>query len=195
MRRDGAGKVDLNAVASLLAALASVAAVATAGLVAWQVREERQAARLGVRFELLWHLNDQWNSSGMVEVRSAAAGALLGGKPSPEVETVLDFFEQLALLMNRGTVDEEVAALYFYRPLAHYWAASDEYVQQVQRDEPTAWQAVGALVNRLSAVEARRKRRPVDSVTPSAGQVQQFLLDEQGDNECSEDAEVQKTPA
>jgi hypothetical protein len=97
--------------------------------------------------------------------------------------------------MDRGTVDEEVAALYFYWPLANYWTASNEYVQQVQRDEPSAWEAVGGLANRLSAVQARHKRHTPDDVIPSTGQVQQFLLGEQVDSECSEDAEVRKTPA
>jgi hypothetical protein len=195
MGRNNAGKIDLGAIASLLAAIASLAAVVTAGLVAWQVRETREAARVSTRFEILWHLNDQWNSPGMVDVRSAAAVALLSGKPGGEVGAVLDFFEELALLMDRGTVDEEVAALYFYWPLANYWAASNAYVQQVQRDQPSAWDDVGGLANRLSAVQARRKRRPPGDVIPSAGQVQQFLLGEQGDSECSEDTEVRKTPA
>ena len=156
---------------------------------------EGRAARLSTRVEVLWHLNDQWNSRGMGDVRSGAASGLLNQTPGADVAAVLDFFEQLALLMNRGTLDEEVAALYFYWPLANYWVASGDYLQEVRRDEPSAWEAVDGLVNRLGATEARRRRRPAEAMLPSAKQVQQFLLDEQGDNECTDDTDVQKTPA
>jgi hypothetical protein len=195
MRRNGSGKVNLSVLAPLLAALASFAAVVTAGLVAWQVREESRVSRESVRVELLWHLTDRWDSTDMGDIRSVAATALLSGNPSSEVGTVLDFFEQVALLVKRGVLDEESAAHYFYWPLANYWAACNAYVQQVQREDPSAWQTIPGLVQRLGEITAQRKRRGAKEVGPSADEVQQFLRDEQGENECTDDSEVQKTPA
>jgi hypothetical protein len=195
MRRHGSGKVNLSALATLLAALASFAAVVTAGLVAWQVREESRVSRESVRVELLWRLTDRWNSADMEDIRSVAATALLSGNPSSEVGTVLDFFEQITLLIKRGVLDEESAAQYFYWPLANYWAACTAYVQQVQREDPSAWQTIPGLVQRLGEITAQRKRRAAKEVGPSADEVQQFLRDEQGENECTDDSEVQKTPA
>lgn len=195
MTRYGAGKVDLSVLASLLAALASLAAVVTVGLVAWQVREDSRITRVSARVEVLWHVNDQWKSAAMGDVRSAAAAALLGGKANSEVGAVLDFFEQMALLLNRGVLDEELAARSFYWPLANYWTACSAYVQQVQRDDPSAWGTISGLVQRLGAIEAQRKRRETTEVVPSAEQVQRFLLDEQGNNECTDDTDAEKTPA
>jgi len=194
MEYNRAGKVDLAVVASLLAAIAALAAVATAGLVAWEVREEARSARLNAGVEAFWHIDDQWNSSAMSEMRSAAATALLTRKPTADVNPVLDFFHELALLMERGTLDEELTALQFYWPLANYWAASSDYVRQVQGEEPTAWKDVGGLLDRLGAIEAQRKQRRLSEVRPSASDVQQFLVDEQGENECTDESEAEKTP-
>lgn len=196
MQRKRAGTMDLALIASLLAGIAALAAVATAGLVAWQIREQARAAHAAAGLESLWHVDEQWNAPAMLDVRSAAASALLARKPTVDVNTVLDFFDELVLLMDRGALDEELTALQFYWPLANYWAASAEYVRQVQRDEPDAWEKVAGLLKRLASVEAHRRERPLTEVLPSPDQVHQFLLDEQGSDECTDDdSENGKTPA
>lgn len=195
MKSRRAGKVDLAIIVSLLAAIAAVAAVTTAGLVAWEVHEEVRSTRLDAKVEAFWHVDDQWNSPAMLDLRSAAATALLARKPSADVNTVLDFFDELTLLMNRGALDEELTALQFYRPLANYWTASGDYVRHVQRDRPAAWKDVGELLDRLAAIEARRKQQPLSTVRPSPDDVQQFLMDEQGQNQCTDESQTEKTPA
>jgi hypothetical protein len=195
MRHDCSGKLDATTVISLAALIAALAAAISAGLVGWQVREESRHARLSTSVESVWHLSDQWNSATMLDIRSAAATGLLAGRPTADVEDVLGFFEELVLLTNHGALDEDLAALRFYWPLANYWSASREYVERVQRDQPSAWQDVGALLTRLTATEARRRNRQAAEMLPSKEQVQQFLLDEQGNSECTDDSDAQRTPA
>ncbi len=195
MQRKSAGGIDLAVIASLLAALAALAAVAVAALVVWQLRDQAHSARVATGLESLWHVDAQWNAPAMLDVRSAAASALLSRKPAPDVNAVLDFFEELVLLMDRGALDEELTAHQFYWPLANYWAASAEYVRQVQRDEPAAWNKVGDLLKRLASVEAQRRERPLAAVLPSPDQVQQFLIDEEGGDECTDESDTGKTPA
>jgi len=190
-----AGKVDVSAIASLAAVVAALAAVTSAGLVAWQVRDEGRRARLNTAVESVWHLSDQWNSSTMLDIRSRAAAGLLAGKPTPDIDDVLSFFQEVGLLVNRGAVDEEFAAMRFYWPMAAYSSASKDYLDTVQRNRPSALDDVGGLVNRLGVAEARRRNRAVTDLLPSKEQVQQFLLDEQGGDQCSDDSEAQKTPA
>ncbi|MFN8628159.1 MAG: hypothetical protein U0587_19585 [Candidatus Binatia bacterium] len=189
------GALNASVVVSLLAALASLAAVVTAGLVARQVREEARLSRESMRVELLWHLTDRWNSAEMGDIRGAAAGALLAGNANTEVGAVLDFFEQIGSLIQRGVLDEESAARSFYWPLANYWAACATYAQQIQRDDPSTWQTIPSLVQRLGEIEAQRKRRGGKSVGPSADETQQFLRDEQGQTECVDESEAERTPA
>lgn len=194
MGRRDAGKIDPAAVASLAAALAACVALVTLGVVSWHVRQDNQRMALTLGVESLWHLTDQWNSSAMLGIRSAAAAGLLSRQPTRDVDEVLNFFDEIVLLLNRGALDEELTAHYFYWPSANYWRASREYVQDLQRDDPSAWKEAGTLVNRLAAIEARRSNRPVAAMLPSNEQVQRFLLDEQGTDECSEDSDAQKTP-
>src|SRR6266852_4252661 len=174
MIRNRAGKIDLAAVANLAAALAALAAVVTAAVLFRQVREEGQRARFTASVDSVWQLNEQWNSSTMLDVRSAAASGLLEQKPTADVGAVLDFFEELALLVNRGAVDEELAALQFYWPMANYWSVSRPYLQSLQRDQPSAWDDVGDMVTRLAAITAHRQRHAASQPAPSDEQLRQF---------------------
>jgi hypothetical protein len=192
MVRNQSGKIDLSAVANLAAALAALAAVVTAAAVFHQMREESQRARFTASVDSVWQLNEQWNSSTMLDVRSAAASGLLERKPTADVGAVLDFFEELALLVKRGAVDEELAALQFYWPMTNYWSASRIYLQSLQRGQPAAWDEVGDLVTRLASIAARRQRHAI--LEPSDEELHQFLLDEQGEDECTDDSETRKTP-
>ncbi len=195
MKAHCAGRTDLAAIASLLAAVAAVAAVTTAALVAWQVREETHLARETAALDSLWHVSEQWNSPAMLDVRSNAAAALRARKPSADVASILDFFDEIVILVHRGALDEGLTALHFYWPLANYWAATNEYIKQAQSEEPSAWNDIGTLVKRLGALEAERRRRPISEVQPTPEEVQQFLADEQGQDECTDDSDAEKTPA
>ncbi|MBP1683894.1 MAG: hypothetical protein H6Q33_37 [Deltaproteobacteria bacterium] len=195
MSRTRAGKVNLSVLASLLASLASVGAVVTAGLVARHVQEESRLFRESVRVELLWHLTDRWNSAEMGDIRGAAAAALLNGNATTEVGAILNFFEQTGSLIERGVLDEESVARYFYWPLANYWAACTTYAPQIQQDDPTTWKSIPGLVQRLGDIEARRKRQGEKRVAPSVEETKQFLRDEQAERECGDDTDAQKTPA
>ncbi len=195
MKTRSAGRADVAAVASLLAAVAALASVVTAALVAWQVHEEAHLARDTAALDALWHVSEQWHSPAMLDVRSGAAAALQARKPSADVAAVLDFFDEIVILVQRGALDEGLTALHFYWPLANYWAASSEYIRQAQADEPAAWNGVGALVKRFGALEAQRRQRPIGAVQPTVEEVQQFLADEQGQDECTDDSDAEKTPA
>ena len=56
-------------------------------------------------------------------------------------------------------------------------------------------QDIDGLLTHLTATEARRSNRQVSEILPSKEQVQQFLADEQGNSECTDDSEAQRTPA
>ena len=195
MQWKSSGSMDFALIASLFAGIAAVAAVAMTGVVAWQLRDQARAARVATGLESSWHLEAQWNAPAMLEIRSAAATALLSRKPSRDINEVLDFFDEMVLLMDRGALDEELTAQQFYWPIANYWTASTDYVRQVQREEPAAWKKVGGLLRRLAGAEAQRRGRPLSAVLPSPDQVEQFLLDEQGDDERTDDSDSGKTPA
>ena len=190
---------NLSAVVNLLAALAALAAVVSAGWVVSQWRTANQQALLSASLTLLDQLDDRWNSDTMLDVRSSAAAGLLAGDPTPDLRTVLDFFRELALLVRRGAVDEEFAAIKFYSPLAAYWSASREYVQRSEeaKGQPAALEQLSELeelTKRLGAAEAARRHVQPADLLPSKDEVTRFLESERSDEECDDDTPVRAEP-
>lgn len=195
MRRSAAGRVDWTALLALAALLVAVAAVATAVSVFWEVRQQTQRDRSGMQLDALSRLTEEWNSADMEDLRSSAAGALLDGAPTPDIDEVLNFFDWLALLLNRGMLDEEMVWHEFYWPMANYWFASQDRVEEVHRGDPMAWQDLGSAMSRLVGVEARRKQKTSGTAVPSESQMREFLMDEAGDEgECAEGNGDRQTP-
>lgn len=187
MHRDSQGSINWSAVAALAASLAAVLALGTTLLVVRTVRQDSQRILYSTALDALWRLDEQWNSEGMGEARGAAATALLDGHPTQDVDAVLDFFDHVALLVQRGALDEEMVWYQFYWPMANYWTASREYIRAAQHDDVTMWQDLDTLMPRLVSIEAQRHRRRNDEVLPTAAQVRDFLTDESEGDECTED--------
>ena len=182
--------------AALAASTAALVAAASAGMTLWYLREQAAHVELTTRLDSLWHLDAQWTSGDMADTRSAAAAALLDARPTPDVDAVLDFFDGVALLLQRGALDEEMVWHQFYWPMANYWLAGQEYVRRARKDDPVLWQDLEGALPRLMAIEARRRRRGVDQSTPTPAQIRDFLAAESRTGECSEDddTEARRTP-
>ena len=189
------GGVDWSALAALAACVTAIAAMIMTITTVSQVRQETQRLLFNAGLDSLWHFDAQWNSDEMMDARSAAATALLDGQPSHDIDEVLDFFDQVALLLKRGALDEEMVCYEFYWPMANYWFASQEYIRQVQRDAPAAWDQLAVALPRLAAIEARRRTRTAEASVPTKAQIGEFLAAEARNGECAEDeTETRKTP-
>jgi hypothetical protein len=194
-RGHATGSINWTALTALAATVAALAALATAAAVYRQVRSEGQRAQMRAGLESLWHFAAEWDDAGMVDARSQAAAALLAGRPAREVDSVLDFFDEIALLVNRGVLDEELVWYEFYWPMANYWLASQEYVDRTRAADPGAWAELGQVMPRLTTTEAGRRKRSSGTVEPTRAQVRDFLESEVGQSECEpEDDEAQMTP-
>lgn len=189
------GSVDWSALAALAACVIAVAALIMTFTTVSQVRQETRLLLFNSGLDSLSHFDAQWNSDGMMDARSAAAAALLDGRPSHDIDEVLDFFDQIALLLKRGALDEEMVCYEFYWPMANYWFASQEYIRQVQRDAPAAWGPLTDAMPRLAAIEARRRKPTAETSVPTKAQIGEFLAAEARTGECAEDeSETRKTP-
>jgi hypothetical protein len=195
-RRDlSRGRIDAAVLLALAAMVTALAAVVMAVVMFRAVREDAQHARFSAGLESLWRLRAEWNSDDMLDARTHAAAALLASAPTADVSEVLDFFDELALLVQRGIVDEDMVWFEFYWPMANYWFASQEYVHQTQRDTPGAWAEMGSVMPRLLAIEARRKKRSATAAVPSPREIHDFLTDETEESQCTEDeGETRRTP-
>jgi len=178
---------------AIAALLTAGAAMVTAVAVVLQVQRQSELSRFNAGLASLWQLRAEWNGDDMLDVRSAAAAALLDGGGGDDVDAVLDFFDEVAFLMRRGAVDEELVWYQFYWPMVHYWAAARAHAGRVRETDPTAWEQLDAVMPRLLATEARRTNRPADAAIPDRAAVQEFLQGEVGDNACSDD-DARRTP-
>ena len=195
MHRNQDGGVNWSALAALAACVTAVAAIGVVVTTVSQVRQETQRVLFNSGLDSLWHFDAQWSSDGMMDARSAAAAALLDGRPSHDIDDVLDFFDQIALLLNRGALDDEMVCYEFYWPMANYWFASQEYVRQVQHEAPGAWEQLAGVLPRLTAIEARRRKRTAEAAIPTKAQIGEFLAAEVRNGECADDdSETRKTP-
>ena len=194
MRDRTAGRIDWTALAALAASVAAVAAVITMLSVLRLVRQEAEQARLRAGLDSLWHFSAQWEGAGMLDMRSAAASALLAGRPTQDVDSILDFFDQMAALVDHGLLDQEMIWYEFYWPMANYWLASQNYVRQIRTDDPDAWDRLTRIMPRLMEIEGQRRRRAPGGPQPTKNETHDFLTAEVGDAECGEEDEAQRTP-
>ena len=161
-----------------------------------QVHTETQRLVFATALDSLWRFDGQWNSDAMSDARSAAAAALLSGRPTQEVELVLDFFDQMALLVSRGALDDELVWYQFYWPMTGYWFASQDYIQELERDDPMRWEQLRAVIPRLVAIEAQRRMRTTADAVPAPAQIRDFLTSESEGGACQDeqDESVRKVP-
>ena len=188
--RNVTGSVNWTALAAVAASLTALIALATAVMIFRQVRNDTQRILFNTALDSIWRFDAQWNAEGMADARRAAAASLLEGQPSGDVEVVLDFFDQIALLVNRQALDEEMVWYQFYWPMANYWGASQNYVHEVARDDPLRWEQLSSVMPRLVAIEARRRKRTAEQAVPTSAQIKDFLTTESEGGECEEDEDA-----
>jgi hypothetical protein len=187
--RNATGSVNWTALTALAASLTALIALATAVVIFRQVREDSQRMLFNTALDSIWRFDTQWNSDAMADARSAAAASLLAGQPGHDVETVLDFFDQVALLANRQALDDEMVWYQFYWPMANYWRASQDYVGELARDDPLRWEQLTTVMPRLAAIEAHRRKHDAEAAVPTPAQLKDFLTAESEGGECEEDEE------
>jgi hypothetical protein len=115
------------------------------------------AAHAGAQIQHLLQLDQRYSQDPMVGYRKQYADKRIRSEsegPFPEVERLLDFFETVALLVNRGYLKDtdvwETFSLYIF-PL---YADARETVEQDRRDDPTEYSNLVSLVARLERIEA-----------------------------------------
>lgn len=189
-------RVNWAALAAVAASVTALVALATAVMIFREVRNDTQRILFNTALDSIWRFDTQWNSDDMADARNAAAASLLAGQPGRDVEVVLDFFDQIALLANRQALDDEMVWYQFYWPMANYWRASQSYAHDMARDDPLRWEQLGIVMPRLVAIEARRRKHSLDDALPTAAQVKDFLTAESEGGTCEddEDADARKMP-
>lgn len=194
--RDRAGRVDWAAVTGLAASLVAAASLLVALAVLREVRGNDDWQRVTVALDTLWRFDGEWRAPEMSASRSAAAAGLLEGRPTGAVGDVLDFFDEIAFLIDRGALDEETVWYRFYWPMANYWFGSQDYVQRMRRDDGASWEHLTRVMPRLAVLESRHRKDLTADGIPNRKQIEEFLNAEIDSGQCDngQDQEAGMTP-
>jgi hypothetical protein len=169
--------MDWNTVAALAGSVAALAAIATACVVFWQVKQEARLTRYSVGIETLLRFDENWDD--LSKVRAQAAAEIQAGNFGSYVVQVIDFFDTVGTLARKGVLDKELVWHTFYWPMANYWAVCQDFVRETQTSEGTAtWEDYCELMGEMKLTEAERSKRPLAAIGPSKDQVAEFMAEE-----------------
>lgn len=142
-------------------------ALAVAGCALWLTVRALEALKAQSRIELAMSLRRQFDTDYLND-RADVAGAFLyrdrlrdrqrpkGAKKPTGLESspydyVVDFFDALGYLVERGAVDEEMARRYFKHPLLHYFAATERLLRRDEAKRPGRYKHVFRLMDRWNS--------------------------------------------
>jgi hypothetical protein len=162
----------VTAIGTMITAIAAMVAAFIAMLTAHQAKV---LAKFSAELQSVQYLDTTWQSNRMIKVRRGAAGALLRGEKSVDVEEILDFFDEIARLVIRDVLPIETAWNNYYLAIANYWVKCAAYAEEARCSEPALWTNLPKILTRLQQVEAKENDRPINAVSPLEAQAKEFL--------------------
>lgn len=166
--------ISFDAITAIATCVAALIALVTAVIAIWQVRYT-------TRVQVLLQCDSSWTSDAMRTTRRKAATALLKGKPTVDVDRVLDFFETIAgIFVKRhgpfgifpSILPDKWAQHTFYWHAVCYWSKSCDYIESVRQrsTENAAWEDLCEIIPQWISAEG---------VSPTPKDIDDFLADEQ----------------
>ena len=117
-----------------------------------QIEEAHKEAQV----EHLLTLEQQYEKEPMVTYRKRLAERRLKGEDEPdELYKVLDFFETVGKLVDRGYLDESDVWDNFAYPVLMLNADAGEIIRDYQRSDPAAYEGFTSLVKKLQQTESQ----------------------------------------
>jgi multisubunit Na+/H+ antiporter MnhG subunit len=151
---------DDSHVADWAQTMGVVFTVAAVVAVAIQVRSE--AFRYGTG--LLLELQRDYDTDRMLEIRRAAAKSLIDHRRegfastnqfSPAVTQLLNFFQMVGLMTNKGALDPKMVWDKFFNRMNRYEQLTKEFrrLRQEQAKDPLLWMEFERVVDKLATIE------------------------------------------
>lgn len=99
-------------------------------------------------------LDKSFNSRELKSLRTKAAKAIRNKDyESYDVDDVLDFFEQVAMLLVRGIIDEKIVWHTFFWWFHRYYSLSQPFINTRREKEPTIWEDLPGLYRKMLKIE------------------------------------------
>jgi len=98
--------------------------------------------------DMLLRLEEKFDSERMRTLRKATAQGLLEGKLADEAYYVLDFFEEIGLLLRYKAIHVEILFESFYHSPQAYWFSSLKYINEMRVSNKEMYDNFEYLVER-----------------------------------------------
>jgi hypothetical protein len=171
----------------------AVATWALAGVTWWLARRQLSLAKeqlegqLSIakeqrQFQLFIELRKQFDDS-LIPARKLLATQLLNAVPHDVInETVIDFFEDMGMLIRREFLDGEMVWDTFSYYARMWRNACRDYIAKVRTDhaDDTLFTDFDNLAEWICEEEAKRRHKSRAELEPSASDVKRFLQEEAG---------------
>jgi len=145
------------------------ATAATAIIAIIALMAESRKSRMALVADVMLRMQEKFDSQRMIIVRKKAVKAIQDfrskktDKLSDDVDDVLDFFEEVALLARRTVIDKKSAWHAFYFWIDGYWWATIDYINSERKNSPTQWEDLFWLHRKLVEIENEGEKRPAST--------------------------------
>ena len=168
--------MKIEAVSALASAIGVISAIVM------QIREWRRAS-LTNRMATVTRYEARFEARDFRGLRRAAASYLLapdagGADGRDAVKSIINFFESVGYLFEKGMLTDEDAWQFFASWLVPYYVASEKVRAEEAENDPNVYCSIGRLYLAVLAVEAKKhpSRETTHLIAPEA--VKQILEDE-----------------
>lgn len=156
-------------VGSLGTCVGSLIAVSGIFVAAFSFRAQVRQNSTALGVDVLPKLSEYFDSQQMRKARAAAAESLKQdqSKSHASIDVVIDYFEQLGLLVRREVIDAEFAWHEFYESFFHYYHLTAKYRAAVAETDSTIWADVEYLYSQVTNAQERAARGSPRAPTPA----------------------------
>jgi hypothetical protein len=159
-------------------AIGTIVAILALLISTWRQIAESKRYRIAQSVELLLKLEDRFDNDEFRKIRKRAAKKLLKGDLY-SAGKILDFFETIGLLLERGVLDKDMVWSSFDYWIRAYTQAADAHIKRVQNQDPTTWTYVCSLRKSMDEVQMKFGKTQFPPLTTK--EIKEFLLDESVD--------------
>jgi hypothetical protein len=140
------------------------------------LRQSIEFARETRELEILRGYEQQFfYNESFIENRKRAMDSIKNGS-FVDAEDILDFFETIAMLVNKKKLDAELVWHTFSWWIQRYWIATQGHIIEKRKVDPTLWHDLVQFYPKM--IEIERKENPKYKEDLSAEDLEEFLANE-----------------
>jgi hypothetical protein len=143
---------------------------------------ESRRGRFSRSIDLLLRLTDEFDTTALRAARKAAALNLLESTHQPGADKpqkiVLNFFEKVGYLQNRGALDAKAVWQELSTWLIPYFYCSSALIEKLIQRDPNTYAQLRKAYNRIEAIEKRNNGTGSIAALIAPTAIQEFLRNE-----------------